>query len=180
MHLCKKYSSRLVTIHNEIPFQRWTEQDLLADRDETRIFHAKWELSQYAKVGTAVVGFGLAFDREADDLFYPCNCLYMHRMAIAPEWRSRGIGVILHCHSLNLCFKRRLQVLQPSPKSNSVFGQTNATKENQKLVQFHKDAGYRIVGEKAYTDRSDWIMELTENNFLQSRHFPYWRQCITT
>ena len=34
MHLCKKYSPRLVTIHNEIPFQRWTEQDLLADRDQ--------------------------------------------------------------------------------------------------------------------------------------------------
>ena len=175
-NLCREFSGELVRIHNEIPFQSWTETELLAERDDTREFHSKWELSYVAMVGPVIVGFCLAFEREAGEPHYLDNCVYMHRMAISSAWRSMGIGVILHCHSLNAAFQRKLRRLAPSQNFTLIRGQTNATAENVRMLQFHMDAGYRVIGKKKYPDRDDWVMEMAADDFLRSKHYQFWNQ----
>src|SRR5687767_3185526 len=98
--IARTHAEQLVWLHNHIPNQSWTADQLLSDRDDERAFRGKWEISQIAQAqdGT-IVGLCIGFEREADDRHYFRNCIYMHRMAVDPGWRGTGTGALLHAQT---------------------------------------------------------------------------------
>ncbi len=170
-----RHAPLLVAIHNDIPFQHWTEQDLIADSDDRRTFHGKWELSALAITADGTpMGFCIAFELEPDHRYYEHPGIYMHRMSLASPYRRRQVGALLHAEALWRAFCRGAQITAPVGAPVRVYGQTNERPENSRVLEFHRDAGFRPVGRKPYPDRVDVIMEMTVESFLLSRHTELW------
>lgn len=170
-----QHASLLVAIHNAIPFQHWTEQNLLANGDDRRVFHGKWELSTLATtVDGTPMGFCIAFELQPDHQYYEHAGIYMHRMSLASPYRGRQIGALLHAETLWRAFCRGMQIMAPPGTPVRVYGQTNELAENIRVLEFHRDAGFLRVGRKPYSDRVDVIMEMTVQSFLRSRHTELW------
>src|ERR1700719_3213646 len=88
--MAQQHAATIVALHNQIPYQHWLVSDLLADRDERRRFHLKWKLSQAVFSDREIIGVCIAFhdaDSRPDSSF-----LYLHRIVVSPEHRSRGLG----------------------------------------------------------------------------------------
>ena len=168
--LAIKHGEILVSIHNEIPFQNWTVQDLLSEDDNQRSYFGKWEISTiifnklYSPIGLCI-GFELQPDMK--DFFVPG--IYMHRLALLESYRRKYIGAISHAETLSRVFSRGLRHLKCNDPMR-IYGQTNNTTENQYIIDFHLDAGFNPSGIKRYHDREDLIMCMSHNDFVKSKH----------
>ncbi|MFC1453179.1 GNAT family N-acetyltransferase [Verrucomicrobiota bacterium] len=173
--LASTHADFLVDVHNSIPFQYWTVDDLLSDNDATRTFHGKWELSTLAVARDETpMGFCIGFEIPPDGVHYPRPGVYMHRMSLAPAYRQRGVGAILHSETLWRALQRGLRIVQTQGTPPVIYGQTNKDGGNERIIAFHRDAGFRTIGRKQYPDRSDVVMIMTREDFLRSRHARLW------
>lgn len=165
-----QHADELLSIHNTIPFQHWTRADLLADRDESRVYHGKWEISRIALDETGCpLAFNVGFEREPDGVYYREACVYLHRLAVAPACRGRYVGALLHAETISCVFERGMRILR-ADGAFAVFGQANEVPDAAKLLAFYRDIGLEPVGRKPYDDRVDLILRLTRASFLGSRH----------
>lgn len=174
--LAETHVDWLVRVHNYIPYQQWTRETALADHDDYREFHGKWEISRIALSENGnPIGFCIGFELVPDGIHYLEPGIYMHRMSLEHEYRSRQIGAILHAEAIGKAFERGIRRIKRSQTGLIIYGQTNDVPENKKIIQFYFDAGFKVVGAKSYPDRKDVILSMTEQEFLKSRHAKLWR-----
>src|SRR5437867_3058689 len=141
----ERVGDALTRIHNEIPFQNWTPEEVYAEEIEGRKFLAKWELSHFAVIDDDPVALNLAYERPAAVAPYDEDCVYMHRFAVHPGYRRRWLGRLFHAHALDVAFSRRPRFLRSvTPRA---FGQTQATSENSHVLRFYLEGcGFKPVG----------------------------------
>ncbi|MCG8554035.1 MAG: GNAT family N-acetyltransferase [Proteobacteria bacterium] len=174
--MASRFADDLVAAHNLIPYQRWTMEDLLADRDSAREFFGKWEISTIAlSVDERPLGFCIGFERAADGTYYESNGIYLHRLAVSSQFQGRSIGALLQAETIARALSRGLKYVQDLPVA-PIFGQTNLQESNRRVLLFHHAAGFRQVGEKTYGDRTDAILRLDRPDFEASRHAALWRR----
>jgi GNAT superfamily N-acetyltransferase len=167
----------LLLAHNLIPFQRWGTQELLAESDERRTFRGKWDVSRVAIANNGdTVGFCIGFELEPDFKFYHEPCFYLHRLAIVPAYQGRGIGALLQAETVVGCFIRGFMCVGGPLDPVVLYGQTDSTENNRKVLLFYKAAGFRVVGQKPYESRIDTILKMDAQSFWQSRHVGLWRR----
>jgi GNAT superfamily N-acetyltransferase len=166
----------IVELHNSIPNQHWGIQQVLAEQDDTRIFHAKWSVSRIAvDTEDKLVGFCIAFERTPDSEYYPEKCFYLHRLAILPESRGRGLGALLQTQTIVDFFLRGFQCLGSARDPVIVYGQTDSAPFNRNVVLFNRASGFVEVGQKPYPFRTDLIMRADAKSFWDCRHVAFWR-----
>jgi len=175
--IARERANELLKIHNIIPNQHWELEDLLANRDETRIFHAKWEISSIAFApNDSISGFCIGFEREPDRLHYFEKCFYLHRLAVSEEFQGLALGALLQTQTIVNCFIRGFLHVGGPFDQVVLYGQTDLAPSNRKALLFHKAAGFNVVGEKPYDIRTDAIMRMTAQTFWRSRHVAIWRR----
>lgn len=174
--LARVHSDWLLTTHNTIPYQHWTEADLFADGDARRSYTDKWKISRIALSPTgAPLAFCIGFEMQPDSEYYREPGVYLHRLAVAPQFRGRMIGLLLQAETIVQAFCRGL--IQSGSTSYPVvlFGQTSESPENNSVLLFHKAAGFREVGKKPYANRTDLVLRMEAADFWASRHAQKWR-----
>lgn len=175
--IARERAAELLWIHNLIPNQHWELRDLLAEHDETRVYHGKWEISSIALTTDKVVsGFCIGFEREPDFKFYFEKGIYLHRLSVSLGLQGRAIGALLQTETIVRCFLRGLTHVGGPFDPVVVYGQTDSATYNRSVHLFHKAAGFEVVGEKPYERRTDVIMRMTAQSFWASRHVAMWRQ----
>ncbi|WP_082905709.1 GNAT family N-acetyltransferase [Bradyrhizobium centrolobii] len=158
----------IVKLHNQIPFQSWTERDVLAEGDERRAYTDKWTFSTVAFAKSKrLIGFCFGF-RVHRDAIYKEPGVYLHRMALAPDMIGRRIGAILLAETARRVFSHieTTSCLEPF----WVYGQTNDVPSNSRIIQFYHDAGYQVFDRKPYADRVDLVMRMSKIDCETSRH----------
>ncbi len=168
--LAREFQSSIVRIHNTIPFQNWSGDELLAEDFEGRIFHSKWALSHIAFLGSEVVAVNIAYERPAEGNPYLDDSIYMHRFAVAPTVRRRWLGRLFHAHAMDLAFTYvPLVVTRPI---NVLYGQTQATLENAHVLRFYTEGcGFVPVGFKYYSEKVDVVLRVERERFYNSNHW---------
>lgn len=151
--LAVSHANRIVELHNLIPYQHWDENDLLAECDQRRQFHLKWQVSQVALWKAALVGVCVAFhDRDSGS---NVGFLYLHRIVVDSDHRRRGVGSALVRASC------KAFISTTSKPEDDVVVQTpvRALIGNLEPVRgFYAKLGFTGRGEKVYKDRIDEIM----------------------
>lgn len=175
--LARERSADLLLAHNLIPFQKWAIKDLLADCDGSRQFLGKWEVSRIAIASNGdTLGFCIGFERQPDFTFYHEPCFYLHRLAIVPAYQGRSIGALLQAETVVSCFVRGYNYVGSSSGPVVLYGQTDSAYCNRKVLLFYKAAGFRVVGQKPYENRTDVVMKMDAQSFWGSRHLSLWRR----
>ncbi|WP_372482791.1 GNAT family N-acetyltransferase [Bradyrhizobium ivorense] len=162
------HTQDIVSLHNQIPFQLWTDRDVLAESDERRSYTDKWTFSTAAWSNSQrIIGFCFGF-RAPRDTTYREHGVYLHRMALAPDMIGRRIGAILLAETTRRIFSfvKHTDSLDPF----WVYGQTNDLPSNSRIIQFYDDAGYHVFDRKAYPDRVDLVMRMSKMDCERSRH----------
>ena len=168
--LAEEHADRIIWLHNFIPFQYWDVDDLLREADAMRPFYGKWEISRLAFGSDRdVIGFCIGFELAPDGIYYHRPGVYMHRLSVDPLYRRSYIGAMLQAEASYFAFERGMRHII-SRDDVVLYGQTNDVPENVHMLKFYDDAGFRIVGQKPYSDRVDVIMEMTRQSFFASRH----------
>ena len=76
----------------------------------------------------------------------------MHRMAIEHVYRNRYVGAILYAETIARAFDRGLVVIDKKDNPVYVYAQTNDLLENRRIIQFHQDSGFEVIGRRTYVD----------------------------
>jgi GNAT superfamily N-acetyltransferase len=175
--LANERAADLLRAHNLIPSQRWTSDELLADGDGTRQYFGKWDVSRVAITEDGrTIGFCIGFELVPDLQFYHERCFYLHRLAVLPEFRGRMIGALLQAETVVGCFVRGFHDIGSIRDPVVIYGQTDTADWNRSVRLFHQAAGFRVVGQKAYADRTDAIMKMDAQGFWRSDHVALWRR----
>jgi len=173
--LAREFKDDLARIHNYIPFQNWTGDEIVADQLRGRTFPGKWRLSHIAAMEGKIVALNLAFERKGSSDPYREDCIYMHRFSVLPMYRNRWLGRLFHAYAIDTCFKHVPRVLKaPSPP---IYGQTQATLRNAHILKFYTiGCGFRPVGFMYYNNKVDVTIRLSRNAFYRSPHWLLFRE----
>jgi ribosomal protein S18 acetylase RimI-like enzyme len=154
------FAKEIVQIHNLIPFQRWTIEDFLLEQDEKRIYKHKWQISSVCSEESILVGICVAFEDNQSIIYNNNNFLYLHRIAVLPEYRLQGIGRDLIKHTCKNFFilnplenKKKVIVMTP------IMALNNIDFENSE--GFYRKLGFTKIGEKHYKNKIDSILMIS-------------------
>ncbi len=168
--LAQEFQGDIVRVHNTIPFQRWTANELSAEELEGRKFHGKWELSHVAFIGGLVAAINIAYERPAEAAPYVEDSVYMHRFAVEPRFRQRWLGRLFHAHAMDVAFRHVATAIR-CPVS-VLYGQTQATLENAHVLRFYTEGcGFAAAGFKYYPDKVDVVLRVGRDDFYRSAHW---------
>ena len=112
---------------------------------------------------------------QPDFEYYREPGIYLHRLAVAPQFRGKMIGLLLQAETIVQAFSRGPIRRGSSVYAIAIFGQTSEAPENKSARLFHKAAGFREVGKKPYADRTDLVLRMEAADFWASRHAEKWR-----
>lgn len=175
--LAHERAADLLFAHNLIPSQKWGIDELLADRDQLRPFLGKWDISRIAIAQNGdTVGFCIGFELPPDHTFYHEPCFYLHRLAVVSTYQGRGVGAVLQAETVVGCFIRGFAYVASPLTPVVLYGQTDAADHNRTVRVFYETAGFRVIGQKPYDDRTDFIMKMDAQSFWHSRHVGLWRR----
>lgn len=162
--LTKEYArnniQRLLYLHNLIPFVNWSDKELLSDKIGQRTFHNKWLLSVgIVNSENNLISFMLVYERF-NESNHPFHSLYLHRMAIDPFSRSKGIGKQVFRNYISTAFNEL-------PEIHFITLQTNNVNENQWVVKFYQSLGFQCHSIVHYPEKDDWLMVLNRASFFK-------------
>ncbi len=156
----------LLELHNLIPFQNWTEKDLLKEEDSERIFKDKWKLSSVCTNDNKFIGACFAFINNQTQILENDNFLYLHRIAVLPEYRFRGIGSKMIKYTCQEFYK-----IYPENKSSGIIVSTPIKSTNsynfENAEPFYLKLGFEKIGEKQYDLKLDSILKTTVSQLIQ-------------
>jgi len=144
--LCKKtaeqYADRLVDLHNLIPFQYWSKEELLADGDSKRRYERKWDISFLCKVDNLPVGICIAFIEFRNN-----PACYIHRIAVDRLYRNNGIGRQLLLYvAREACVVMDLFGIETYLKTPFVYADSPLNADIM-VVDFYKKMNFIVVDE---------------------------------
>ena len=165
-HICKLTrrfalgeATTLLYIHNIIPHVRWSTTDLLAGSSPKGVVYTqKWRLSFVVCDGDRTIALLIAYKRETSDT-HPTKAIYVHRLAVAPEYQGKGIGSALLQEAL-------LHYSRAFPEIETYTVQTNDEAANEKVIEFYKNAGFERFNPVQYPDKLDILLKLEKADLL--------------
>lgn len=154
---CREHSNELLKIINIIPFVHWGEKELLSQKED--YYENKWNYSYTIKHNNTIIGILLAYFRIADNK-HIFDSLYIHKFAILPEYQNIGIGT----ETLKYFIKKSFAEI---PWLLNISVQTNDNFENQHVINFYRNIGFKDMYNIQYTNKSD-ILFLLERKFYEN------------
>lgn len=160
--LATKYLNEILAALDLIPeVDKHTPDDILQQKNDSRIFHAKWDHSLivlHKNGGFAGIIMGYEREKEKNNQ-YPQNSIYINGLSITQEFQNQGIGKFLIKTWIDWNKKKGFLVLD-GPLRFSV--QTNKEKWNIHVQNLYESFGFKKIGEKKYGNRIDnvYILDL--------------------
>ena len=131
---CKEHCNELLNIINIIPYIHWTSSELFSQDED--FYGDKWRYSYVIRNSkNKIIGVLIAYFRVADKK-HIFDSLYIHRFAIIPEYQNIGIGT----ETLKYFIKRSFQEI---PWLLNISAQTNDHLENNHVIRFYKNVGFK-------------------------------------
>ena len=154
--ICSEHTYELLNLINMIPHIQWGKSDLLSQ--EKDLYNNKWEYSYALKnEHDEIIGVLIAYFRISDEK-HIFDSLYLHRLAIAPEYQNNGIGTIAVKYFVTKAFKEIPWLLNISAQTNNDSGNAN-------VIQFYKNLGFSEMYEVSYPDKTDVLFLIERRNF---------------
>ena len=153
---CTNHSNELLKLINIIPYIHSGVDDLLCQKED--YFKNKWNYSYVIKnsqnkiIGVLIAYFRLAGKKHIFD------SLYIHRFAISPEYQNIGIGTVVLKYFINKTFKEIPWLL-------NITVQTNNDCENNSVIQFYKNNGFKYMYSIPYENKTDLLLLLERKNY---------------
>lgn len=155
--LGQKYIEQIVQLHNMIPFQKWNADDFFLEGDKRRIYKNKWEISSICFIKDTVVGICVAFLDNETIINNINDFVYLHRIAVLPEYRNQGIGTNMITYSCN-----RFKEVYSGENDKEVIVLTPIKSLNKTLFQnaegFYLKVGFVKIGERNELEKIDSIL----------------------
>lgn len=152
----EKYIKEITSLVNKIPLVEYTEENILAEAKEKRIFYGKWEKSLIVFDNDKPIAILIGYEREAEENdLYPENSLYISELAVDKDYRQQGIA-----RELIKIF------LDNNKKFFYLYGdivysvQTNSADWNNHVKKLYGKFGFRNIGVKEYDNRTDVVLKL--------------------
>ncbi len=161
-----KYASDIVEVHNLIPFQNWTKDNFLLERDDKRFYKNKWQESSVCFSDSTITGICITFEDCQSNIFGERNFLYLHRIAVLPQSRLKGIGLRLIRHSC----KSFQSINQIKNNTNIIVSTPIISLNNLTFVNaenFYLRLGFIKIGEKRYKEKIDSVLKANVSIFIQ-------------
>ena len=155
-----KHFERIVYLHNLIPFQHWTRDDLLMESDTSREYLFKWQISMAALIENEIIGICISFYNNTNSN----NHLYIHRLCVAPEFRLHGIGRELCIESCK-AFTR----IVPKETCNNLLVQSPLDKyiqPHETVSGFYRKIGLDEKSIKKYSNKEDIVYSSRIDKFI--------------
>lgn len=153
---CADHSIEILDIINIIPFIHWNVEDLLSHKED--YYHNKWNYSYYAiNDEDEIVGVLIAYFRLADGK-HIFDSLYLHRLAVRPDYQNRGIGTEMLSYFVNAAFHEIPWLL-------NITAQTNQNDRNEYVIQFYHKFGFRDMYQVDYPEKTDILMMLERHRY---------------
>jgi inosine/xanthosine triphosphate pyrophosphatase family protein/ribosomal protein S18 acetylase RimI-like enzyme len=165
------HAERFLEIHNQIPYVNWDVDDLLADCSaDGRPYYGRWQLSLVALHGRVPVGLLVAYLRQPDER-HPTESVYIHRLAVAPEWQAGGVGTALMRAAVSWYFEELPWLL-------TVTSQTNDEPTNQYVLAFYDRLGFERTYCVLYPEKRDILLELERSRVTAAADVTVSRQPV--
>ncbi len=156
--LCKIHCMEILEIINIIPHIHWTEKELFFEKD---FFKNKW---QYSFIVTdsanVIIGVLLAYFRLTDNK-HIMDSLYIHKIAIKPEFQNNGIGTELIKYFIKKSYAE-IDWLW------NISVQTNDEISNKYVIDFYQKIGFSKYYNIEYIDKTDILMVYERDVFANS------------
>lgn len=153
---CVEHYDEILSIVNIIPHIRWTERDLLSQEED--YYHDKWNYSYAILKDNKIIGVLIAYFRLADDR-HIFDSLYVHRFAIIPEYQRRGIGTEVLKRFIDVSF-------ESIPWLLNISLQTNDAPENEYVIRFYSNMGFRKMYMLHYPNKTDIVYLLEKKDTI--------------
>jgi len=158
----------LLRLARQIPEAPWTAKDITGTvKADGRIEHAKWEHTFALMQGGEIIGFVMAYVRDAEpNDNYPMNTLHTTGLAVRPDHQRQGHARQLMCAVIDPVLAHGFSELT----GNVVLSlQTNAAQWNQSVRAFYESLGFVVVGSKQYDNRTDVVMRASASEVLAAQ-----------
>jgi GNAT superfamily N-acetyltransferase len=159
------FTEEIIQLHNLIPFQHWSKEDLFLERDHRRIFKYKWEVSSVCFIEKVLCGICVAFEDNQSAINDIRDFLYIHRIVVDPKQRFKGVGTRLMKYTCNnfdkinsLDANTSVIVLTPI-EATSKISFDNAE-------EFYLKLGFNRIGVKKDENKIDAILKVSLNNII--------------
>lgn len=154
---CLEHKAELIEIINIIPHIQWTPDELLSQAQD--YYGNKWNYSYVIKNREKkIIGVLIAYFRLADEK-HIFDSLYIHRFAIIPEYQNIGIGT----ETLKYFIKKSFMEI---PWLLNISGQTNDCIENEHVINFYRNIGFKDMYNITYPNKTDILMLLERNSYV--------------
>ena len=147
--IVKNHCEEILGLVNIIPHISWDTAELMSQDED--YYNNKWNYS-YVIVNEKkeIIGIIVAYFRVADEK-HIFDSLYLHRLAIAPKYQNQGIGTQAINYFINKAYEQIPWLL-------NISVQTNDTADNQKVINFYKNIGFKEMYNIYYPDKKDILM----------------------
>ena len=147
--IVKNHCEEILGLVNIIPHISWDTAELMSQDED--YYNNKWNYS-YVIVNEKkeIIGIIVAYFRVADEK-HIFDSLYLHRLAIAPKYQNQGIGTQAINYFINKAYEQIPWLL-------NISAQTNDTADNQKVINFYKNIGFKEMYNIYYPDKKDILM----------------------
>lgn len=152
--LCDEHSEELLNLINIIPYIHWEKQNLLSQAED--FYNNKWNYSYILFHEEKIIGILIAYFRRSDDV-HIFDSLYIHRLAIDPNFQKRGIGTTVLKYFVQTSFAKIPWLL-------NISLQTNDEISNAHVIKLYKDIGFKAMYNVYYPNKKD-ILFLFERRF---------------
>lgn len=164
-HIAEIYAAELTELHNLIPFQKWSKQDLLSDRDNIRVYKYKWDISSICLIQKRPIGLCIAFEDNDSNVSGIHNFLYIHRIVVAAPYRNKGAGTKMITKTCNDYIRKN-----PADRNVPILLYTPITALDNTLFEsaekFYQKIGFSRIGQKRYPNKIDAIMKASLSDLL--------------
>ena len=152
---CQKHCDRILKIVNIIPHIFWTSDDLFSQDED--FYRNKWNYS-YVILDrkNKIIGVLISYFRISDEK-HIFDSLYLHRFAIAPEFQNMGIGKEVLRYFITTSY-------QSIPWLLNISVQTNDSPDNEYVIKFYNNLGFRKMYRIPYPNKVDWLMLIEKHN----------------
>jgi ribosomal protein S18 acetylase RimI-like enzyme len=155
--LARDKADELLRIHNIIPHVHWDTADLLADTSPKGEHYAdKWKLSFVVLDGDKAVGLLVAYARKPSSK-HPVESIYVHRLAVDPEYQGSGIGSRFLRAALDYYYRELPQVM-------TYTVQTNDEASNGNVIRFYEAAGFQRYMPVRYPEKLDVLLKMKKSD----------------
>lgn len=143
------YCKEIIELVNIIPHIVWSEADLLSQ--EADFYGNKWNYSYIVlNESKKIIGILIAYFRLADEK-HIFDSLYLHRLAISPKYQNQGIGTKAITYFIAKAY-------QEIPWLLNISAQTNDTEDNNNVIKFYQNVGFRRMYNVYYPNKTDILL----------------------